>query len=102
IPVPKPVAPTTSIGGLEAGESPKIEDILIPKPATEEEILVEDEEAESTPEEVVVDACQETQFTAFYPRHVNAKQDYMLLLYAHLPDALIQADAEQFKAELGG
>ena len=44
----------------------------------------------------------EAQFTAYYPRQVAAGTEYGFYVYAHLPDALINADIQQFEAQLGG
>lgn len=44
----------------------------------------------------------EAQFTAYYPRQVAAGTEYGLYVYAHLADALINANIQLFESELGG
>ncbi|GAB5493144.1 MAG: hypothetical protein Phog2KO_33590 [Phototrophicaceae bacterium] len=51
-----------------------------------------------TPENTV----NETQFTAYYPRQASAGTEYGFYVYAHLPDALIASDIQQFEERLGG
>lgn len=46
--------------------------------------------------------AKEAQFTAYYARQTVAKTEYGFYVYAHLPDALISADIQQFAADLGG
>ena len=45
---------------------------------------------------------KETQFTAYYARQSAANTEYGFYVYAHLPDALISADIQQFAQDLGG
>lgn len=44
----------------------------------------------------------EAQFTAYYPRQASAGTEYGFYVYAHLPDALVAGDIQQFTSELGG
>lgn len=44
----------------------------------------------------------EVQFTSYYPRQASAGTNYGFYVYAHLPDALVASDIQQFEADLGG
>lgn len=53
-------------------------------------------------QEAPVDTVNQTQFTAYYPRQASAGTNYGFYVYAHLPDALIATDIQQFEEKLGG
>ncbi|MGJ3239072.1 MAG: TIR domain-containing protein [Anaerolineae bacterium] len=47
-------------------------------------------------------ALHDVQFTAYYPRQAAANTTYGFYVYAHLPQALIEDNVQQFQRELGG
>lgn len=84
-------------GGV-APQEPSIEDL---------EDAVIDENKKDSKEEVknahsVSSKTTEAQFTAYYARQTIAETEYGFYVYAHLPEALISADIEQFREQLGG
>lgn len=78
--------------------------IPTPEPNTPEATEYEKkrQELETLYNQHIETTVAETQFTAYFPRQVAAKTEYGFYVYAHLPDALISADVEQFEVELGG
>lgn len=105
-PVPPPAPPSTELDfddavliDEEENEETVIPDIqgeIEPEPTMEEldDMYSDDSESAST--------FSETQFSAYYPRQAAANTDYGFYVYAHLPDALINIDVQQFSSDLGG
>ncbi|MEM9952178.1 MAG: toll/interleukin-1 receptor domain-containing protein [Chloroflexota bacterium] len=66
------------------------------------EITEEVEESEPSTEHSTSTPLDTVQFSAFYPRQASTNREYGLYVYAHLPDALISDDIQQFASDLGG
>jgi hypothetical protein len=64
--------------------------------------LIERKEGSKEKAELPHTKTKEAQFTAYYTRQTVANTAYGFYVYAHLPDALISADIQQFAADLGG
>jgi len=117
IPNPASPVPGASVGSTARGDEDTFEEEDIPvrysggislrEPSIEdaEDALIDEKKKDSKEEKTELpetDKTTEAQFTAYYARQTVAKTEYGFYVYAHLPEALISADIEQFREYLGG
>ncbi|MGB7342326.1 MAG: toll/interleukin-1 receptor domain-containing protein [Phototrophicaceae bacterium] len=114
-PPPAPIISRPTAPIVKQSES---EEMLLIEEGEDEETVIPDllDESESQPtsqQSVDIDreltvsdqkqsSLSETQFSAYYPRRAAANTEYGFYVYAHLPNALIDIDIQQFETELGG